>query len=275
MTAYAFDRSTPVSLRLRMHRGVADITAEERPDIQVEVNALDSSGSAEEAAAGYQVVLDGDELLIQAPEGSGWLLRRSPKIHVVARIPAGSALSARMAAADLRARGDYGVVQADLASGDGYVERVAGDCQLKSASGDVQADLIGGSLRISTASGDLRIGDVNGDVNAGTASGDMTIQRIGGSLQAKTASGDIEIGRLRQGTASISSASGDVTAGVAAGTGVWLDLNTASGDTTSDLTQNDAAAAAGQTAALQLRVRTASGDIHIHRTLGDTERETV
>ena len=276
MTAYAFDRSTPVTLRLRMHRGVADITAEDRTDIQVEVNALDDKSSSEETVAGYQVLLDGDALTVQAPEGFGWPLRRSPKVHVVVRIPAGSSMSAKLAAADLRARGDYGVVQAELASGDGYVERAAGDCELKSASGDLQIDQVGTdaeprSLRIGSASGDLRVGDVSGDVNATTASGDMSLGRIGGSLRAKTASGDVEIARLRQGTASISTASGDVIAGIAAGTGVWLDLNTASGSTTSDLTGTGNVPAEGDQPTLELRARTASGDIHIRRATGDTE----
>jgi DUF4097 and DUF4098 domain-containing protein YvlB len=180
-----------------------------------------------------------------------------------------------MASADLRAKGDYGQVQTDLASGDAYVERVAGAAELKSASGDVQVDRVGGALRIGSSSGDIRVGDVTGDVSATSASGDLAFRSVGGSIQGKTASGDIQVGRLRQGKATFNSASGDVTLGVAAGTGVWLDLNTASGSTTSDLTMTDSTPQAEQQTTLELRVRTASGDIHVHRAIGDTERETV
>jgi hypothetical protein len=275
MPAYEFDRATPVTVALRMHRGVADLTAEDRSGIQVEVLPLDDNESSLDAAARYQVTLEGDSLIIHAPEGFGWPLRRTPKVHVVARVPAGSSLAAQMAAADLRARGDYGIVQADLASGDGYVERVAGDAELKSASGDVQIDQVGGSLRIGSASGKVRVGDVIGDVKASTASGDMSLHSVGGSIQGKTASGDVEIGRLIRGKAAVASASGDVTVGVAPGTGVWLDVNTASGSTSSDLTMDESAPEPGRTATLELRVRTASGDIHIHRAFGDVERETV
>jgi hypothetical protein len=273
MPEYEFDRATPVTVALKMHRGVADVVAEDRPGIQVEVKPLDDSDSARDAAGNYQVALDGDSLIVQAPDGSGWGIRRTPKIHVTVRVPAGSNLSANMAAADLRAKGDYGVVRADLASGDGYVERVTGDAQVKSASGDIQVDRVGGGLRIASASGDLRVGDVNGDVSANSASGDVNLRTVGGSVHGKTASGDIRVGRLSTGQAIFHSASGDVTVGVAAGTGVWLDLNTASGSTTSDLT--DSAPPAEQQAALELRVRTASGDIHIHRALGDTERKAA
>lgn len=275
MPEYEFDHSAPVTVTLKMHRGVADITAADTPRIQVAVMPLDDNESSRDAAGNYQVALEGDSLIVQPPNGFGWPLRRSPKIHVVVRVPAGSNLAATVASADLRAKGDYGVVQADLASGDAYVERVAGNAELKTASGDLQIDRVGGGLRVGSASGDVRVGDVSGDVSASSASGDLTLRSVGGSIQSKTASGDIQVGRVRQGQATFNSASGDVTVGVAPGTGVWLDLNTASGSTTSDLTMQDSVPQTAQQATLELRVRTASGDVHIHRALGDTEREAA
>ena len=50
---------------------------------------------------------------------------------------------------------------------------------------------------------------------------------------------------------------------MAAGTGVWMDLNTMSGRSVSDLAAQDDPPAA-QTG-LELRVRAVSGDIHVHR----------
>jgi hypothetical protein len=64
-------------------------------------------------------------------------------------------------------------------------------------------------------------------------------------------------------------ASGDVSVGVAAGTGVWLDLNTASGSTTSDLAMGGGPSEGVREAALEVRIRTASGDIDVHRAMGD------
>jgi hypothetical protein len=265
MPEYEFDQSTPVNVALRLHRGVADITAADTPGIQVQVTALDGSDVSRESAETMNVALEGDTLLVQVPDHLSWSLRRAPKLRVVIKVPAGSNLQAKLASADMRAMGDYGMVQTDFASGDTYVERVAGDAELRTASGDVRIDRVGGGLRVGSASGDIRIGDVVGDVSLSAASGDVTARSVGGSLQSKTASGDVEIGRIRTGTTTINSASGDVKVGVAAGTGVWLDLNTASGSTKSDLTMDDAAPAAGQQATLELRVRTASGDITINR----------
>ena len=275
MPTYEFDRATPVTVALRMQRGVADVTAEDRPGIQVDLSPLDDNDPSRDSAGNFKVTLEGDTLLIQEPDGFGWPLRRSPKIHAVVRVPAGSSLAAKLASGDLRAKGDYGIVQTDLSSGDTYIERTTGDAEVKSASGEVQIDKVGGSLRVGSASGDVHVGDVTNDVSISTASGDLTLRTVGGSIEGKSASGDITVGRLRQGRAQFTTASGDVTVGVAAGTGVWLDLNAASGSTTSDLTMNQDATQADQSAHLELRARTASGDIHIHRALGDVERETV
>ncbi|MFI7540584.1 DUF4097 family beta strand repeat-containing protein [Actinoplanes sp. NPDC049599] len=261
---YEFDRATPVTVSLRLQRGTADLVAEERPTVQVEL-AAEAGGEAPE---GFTVALEGDTLVVHAPEAT-WHWRRTPKVHVLIRVPLDSALAAKSTAADIRASGRWSTGQADMASADVHMEEVTGDAYLKAASGDVIVNRVGGSLRIGSSSGDLRVGDVMGDVKADTASGEIVIGRVGGSLQAASASGDVEVGVVSRGTARLSTASGDVSVGVAAGTGVWLDLNTASGSTSSDLSMSGAAPVAGQAATLELRVRTASGDITVHRALGD------
>ncbi|RSM50972.1 hypothetical protein DMB66_42970 [Actinoplanes sp. ATCC 53533] len=256
---YVFDRSTPVTVSLRLQRGTAEVVAENRPDAQVEIVPEDGAEDR------FTVALEGDTLVVHAPE-STWNWRRTPKARVQVRVPLDSALTVQSAAADIRATGRWSSGQANVASADVSVDEVTGDAYLKAASGDLTAGRVGGSLRISSSSGDLRVGDVTGDVKADTASGDITIRRAGGSLQAETASGDVEIGVLSRGKSRLSTASGDVSIGVAAGTGVWLDLNTASGSTTSDLAMGGGAP---QEATLELRVRTASGDIDVHRAMGD------
>ncbi len=256
---YEFDRSTPVTVSLRLQRGTADVVAEDRSTIQVELTA-DAGGGATDR---FTVALEGDTLVVHAPE-STWNWNRTPKVHVTVRVPLDSALAAKSAAADIRASGRWSTGQVNVASADVHVEEVTGDAQLKAASGDVSVKRVGGSLRIGSSSGAVRVGDVMNDVKADTASGEIVIGRVGGSLQAETASGDVEVGLVSQGKSRLVTASGDVSVGVAPGTGVWLDLNTASGSATSDLTMGGAG---DQTAALELRIRTASGDIDVHRNL--------
>jgi DUF4097 and DUF4098 domain-containing protein YvlB len=262
---YEFDRATPVTVALRAHGGRVEVTAEERSTIEVDVTPMNGSDNSREAADRTQIVLEDDTLLVQVPGSDYWSWRRSPKLSITIRVPAGSALAGKSSSADVRAAGVYSVVQLNVASADVEVEEVTGDALLDAASGDLSIARVGGGLRIKSSSGTVRVGDVTGDVSAETASGDIHVRSGYGSLKAKTASGDIEIGLLRQGRAQIGTASGDVRVGVASGTGVWLDLDTASGHSTSDLTNRGDVAPEGTRADLELRVRTASGDIHVHR----------
>ncbi|MEU8228756.1 DUF4097 family beta strand repeat-containing protein [Actinoplanes sp. NPDC048967] len=259
---YEFDRSTPVTVSLRVQRGTAELVAENRPDIQVQIDPEDGAEDR------FTVALEGDTLVVHGPE-STWDWRRTPKVRVLVRVPLDSALAAKSASAGVRATGRWSSAQVNAASADVFVDDVTGDASLKASSGDVAVNRVGGSLRISSASGALRVGDVNGDVKADAASGDLVLRSVGGSLQATTASGDVEVGVVSRGKTRVGTASGDVSVGVAAGTGVWLDLNTASGSTTSDLTLGGQPAEGGREATLELRVRTASGDIDVHRAMGD------
>jgi DUF4097 and DUF4098 domain-containing protein YvlB len=264
---YEFDRSTPVTVALRAQGGNVEITAEERSTIEVEVIPLNGGDHSRDAAERTRVVLEDDTLLVQVPGSDYWQWRRSPKLGITIRVPAGSALAGKSAAADVRAVGTFSVVQLNVASADVEVDEVTGDALLDAASGDLSIARVGGGLRIKSSSGTLRVGDVTGDVMADTASGNIHMGSSDGSVKAKSASGDVEVGRLSQGVAKISTASGDVRVGVAPGTGVWLDLDTASGKSTSDLTNHGDVPPADKPTNLQLRVRTASGDIHVHRAL--------
>ncbi len=262
---YEFDRSTPVTVVLRAQGGVVDITAEERSTIEVDVQPMSGGDAAHESVQQTRVELEDDTLVVQAPGGDYWTWRRTPKLRFTIKVPAGSALAGKSAAADVRAAGTYSTIQLNVASADVEVGEALGDVALEAASGDLTIRRVGGSMRIKSASGDLRVGDVTGDVSAETASGDIRLGALGGSLRAGSASGDIEVGQLRQGQTMIKSASGDVKVGIAAGSAVWMDLNTASGKSVTDLTAQGEAPPADGSVKLELQVRTASGDIRVHR----------
>jgi hypothetical protein len=259
-----FDRSTPVTVAVRVPSGKVDIHAEERTTVFAEVVPLDGSESSRRAAEQTVVALEGDTLVVRAPDSSGGNWRGSGKLGVTVRVPLDSSIAARTASADVRATGRYAEAQIGLASGDARVDEVTGNAGLEAASGDLTIGRVGGALRITSSSGGLEVGDVTGDVSADAASGDIEIRSAGGSVRAETASGDIAVGVVRQGETRIRSASGDVKVGVAAGTGVWLDVSTASGSTKNELTMGGGDGPASG-ATLQLRIRTASGDIQIRR----------
>lgn len=254
----------PVTVDLRLGGGSCDVRAEPRDTALVEVEPYDNSDTARQAARDTRTELSGDTLVISAPEAGGWLFRRSPRLRVTVAVPTGSSGRLRVASADVTCHGEWDQVKVNTASGDVYVERVTGDLTVNSASGDIRAGQVDGRLTVNTASGDVSVNRVLSSVEIKGASADVEIGELGGDLRTSTASGDIQIGSARQGAISVNSASGDVSVGVVAGTGVWLDLNTLSGRTSSDLEMGEQAPPPSGHE-LSVQVRTMSGDINIHR----------
>ncbi|GLY00133.1 MULTISPECIES: DUF4097 family beta strand repeat-containing protein [Actinoplanes] len=247
---YEFPRTSPVVVDLRVRHGMVAIDAGPHERVQVTV---------EPPAPDVEMTLDGDTLLIHDPR------RRGPELAITVRVPADSAITGRSAAADVRATGRYATAHLDLGSADGWIEEITGDVHITAASGDVIVGRAGSAVWAKSSSGQVRVGDVVGDVTIDTASGAITVGAAHASLQARSASGAVSVGSLRQGQAKIRTTSGDVTVGVEAGTGVWLDLDTHAGHSVTDLTAGGGSAAAPSGAGLELRVRTSSGDIHVHR----------
>lgn len=253
----------PINLEVRIAAGEVEIHAEPRETASAEVEPYDDSAGSRELAEKTRVEFSGDTLLISAPELGGWLLRRSPKLRVTARVPTGSSARIRVASADLHGYGEWSQVKLNSASGDAQLEQVTGDVSVNTASGDMRAVRVGGQLTVNTASGDITTRQVDGPVDIKSASGDVRIEHAAGDVNLKTASGDATIGAVRRGTVRAHSVSGDISVGVVSGTGVWLDLNTLSGRTRSDLDMGAGAPAAGHD--LTVNVNTVSGDIAVHR----------
>jgi len=264
---YEFPVETPLSVDLRVASGSCSITAEECDTATVLVEPVKPDDErARQAAAETVVQLTGDELVIKTPEtnGIGWLFgRRTAALRITVRIPLDSALDAKVASAEVRCGGRLRALSVTNASGDVIADHVTGDTTINTASGDIQVSRVDGTVKAKSASGDLRVDYVGGGVSHNSASGDTTLGTTLGGVKIHAASGDIRIGAARSGSVKVTTASGDVSVGVPAGTGVWLDLNTASGTTTSDLTMSGDRPTA--THDLELRVSTASGDVEVHR----------
>lgn len=267
---YEFAVTSPVTVAAKIASGELEIIAEERASATVEVRPWDDSSSAREAAGEVRVELAGDRLLVETPSGfSGarWLFGRGGKVRVRVRTPLDSPVEARLASCDVTGRGRFGPTMVHTASGDVRLDEVAGDLSATVSSGDLSAERIVGAAVTHSASGDVRIGEVGGELSATTASGDVRVVRVGGSLTARTASGDVTVDAVDRGEVRVHTVSGDVRVGVQRGTRVWLDLDTTSGRTTTELDHADAPpeAAGGEGGQLSLRVRTVSGDIKVGR----------
>jgi hypothetical protein len=265
-----FEVTGPVELDLRITRGEIEIdpTLDGRVEIDLTAHDDESQRLLDEARVELQDHAERQRVLVDIPRRGGGLsfgivFGRSG-ITCRIRCPEGSFVNVKSKSADLLARGTIGGLSVQTASGDVEVDRVLGAVNVKSASGDVEAREVGGGVSIQSASGDVDLEIVRGAVNIATASGDVRIGEAYDNVNANTVSGDQDHGAVMTGQLAAHSVSGDVRIGVRRGSRVYLDCNTVSGDTSSELELTDDAAT-GDGPLVEIRAKTVSGDIKITR----------
>lgn len=204
----------------------------------------------------------GHRLVVEEQRRKAFSFGFSRDLQIQVRCPNGTTVEADSGSADLEVRGRVGALTFRSGSGDLTFDESDGDVVVKLGSGDVEGNHARGDLVANSASGDIQVRSVEGELVARTASGDVQVGAAGQSVQVTTASGDVQVDGLSRGEATLRSVSGDVQVGVTRGTKVWLDLSSVSGDTVSDLEMGDGPGT-GETAALELRASTVSGDIRV------------
>jgi DUF4097 and DUF4098 domain-containing protein YvlB len=215
--------------------------------VELEVGGRDGDQLEQEAKIECRSRGDGFEVVVEAPRGRGLgLFRRNGSYRVDITVPHGVELAAELGSADIRARGRYAEADVSVASGEVELERVDGEAKVDTASGDIEIGFAR-SAKVNSASGDVEIGDV--------AAG----------AQVNTASGDIELGRVVEGEVKINSASGDIEVRIAKGSRLWVDAQSLSGDTTSELELSGAPVETDEGPLIELRAVTMSGDISVRR----------
>lgn len=256
--------STPISANITLASGDCIVTAEQRDNTTVSVTPHKNDAKSKEAAEATKVDFRDGRLTIRGPEGmTGWLFGRgSGSINIVVKVPLGSNVTVKAASAPISLQGEFNVASATTASGRITVEKAA-ECSVNTASGEIRVMECAGNANGNTVSGDLQIDRVGGDLKAKSVSGDVRIGTTDGDIQANSVSGDVSIGTVKSGFCKVNSVSGSVSIGVASGTGVWMDLNTVSGTTSSDLPVGDMPG--GAKASLELRVSAVSGNIDLFR----------
>jgi Putative adhesin len=265
-----FEVSGPVELDVRLAAGEVDVdpALEGRVELTLEGHDDDSRALVDAARVELFEGSGGPRLLVDVPSKRGGfplgLVFGRQAISCRIRCPEGSVLTARTKSADVTTRGLLGGVDVATASGDVGVDRVSGGLSAKSASGDVSAREVGGGVSIQTASGDVSVQIVRGAVSVQTASGDVEIREAYDSVDANTVSGDQRHGAVMRGNVTAHSVSGDVQIAVRRGSKVWLDCNTISGDTRSEL-ELTPDAPVGDGPLVEIRAKTVSGDISITR----------
>jgi DUF4097 and DUF4098 domain-containing protein YvlB len=263
----SFEIAGPAEVEVRLAAG--EITVDPTLDGRIEVELLAHDEESQRLVDEARVELHDRHLLVDVPHkrggafNFGFVFGRSG-ITCRIRCPHDSGVSAKTKSADVRCYGTVGGLNVSTASGDVEADRVSGGVNVRAASGDTVVREIGGGVNIQTASGDVELGIVRGAANVATASGDLTIEEAYDNVNANTVSGDQEHRAVMTGNVSAHSVSGDVTIGVRRGSRVWLDCNTVSGDTSSEL-ELSSDAPNGDGPLVEVRAKTVSGDITIRR----------
>ena len=267
----SFDVSSPAELDVRLTSGEIEVEAIEgatRVEVQLIAHDEESQPLVDAARIELHDHHGRPQVIVDVPQrrsgfNFGFLLGRQG-ITCRIRTPELSGLSVRSKSADVSVHGTLGGANVSTASGDVRLEDVDGGLNVKSASGDVLAHEITSGVNVQTASGDINLDVVRGPVNATSASGDLRIGEAWDNVSANTVSGDQEHGAVLRGNVSAHSVSGDVHIGVRRGSKVFLDCNTVSGDTRSEL-ELTTEAPSGDGPLVEIRAKTVSGDIVITR----------
>jgi hypothetical protein len=270
-----FEVQGTTEVEIRLNAG--DIQVDATLDGSVTVELLAHDDEAQQLVDEARVELQGNRVLVDVPQKRGGFsfgnLFGRQGISCRVRCPEGSLLTARTRSADLTVRGAIGGMNVATASGDVEVDRVEGGVNVKSASADFSARDVG-PVNVVTASGDIDIEVVRGPANVSTASGDVTIGAAYDNVNSNTVSGDQTHDAVMRGNVALNSVSGDVTVGVRRGSRVFLDCNTVSGDTSSEL-ELSAEPATGDGPLVEIRAKTVSGDIKITRAPAPADTQEV
>jgi DUF4097 and DUF4098 domain-containing protein YvlB len=277
-----FETHSPISVDIEL--AVANITigASDRLDTTVDVQPTHPDRKSDvDMAANITVDLVDGRLRIARPRGNrGWRpghFRDSVDVHV--ELPAGSSLRGTAGVVMLECNGRVGEVSfragvatvridesgpASLTAGSGDIEvgHTIGDVVVKT-NGAVRIGTVDGDVYVKNSNGNTTIHEGIGEVRVRAANGDVVVEHARSNVGAKSANGNVRVGHAQHGSITAETARGKVEVGVGDGVAAWLDLTTAFGTVRNEL-ENAGPPAADQDT-IQVRARTAFGDITIRR----------
>lgn len=276
----SFKTPEPISATVHLETGAVRIIAGDRADTVVEVRPADPSRDADvRAAERTDVTYAQGKLQVKGPRQRS-LFSKGASIVVEIALPSGSEVQGSSPMADLTAQGalgecrfrtsagtliveEAGPVRLDTGFGDVSVARATGSAEITTGSGVVRLDAVEGTAVIKNSNGEIKVGDCADSLKARSSNGAITIGRARGDISARTAVGAIRVGEAVRGTVNLETAAGDLEIGIREGTAAWLDVKSRVGALRNELGAADAPAGTEET--VQVRGRTALGDITIRR----------
>jgi DUF4097 and DUF4098 domain-containing protein YvlB len=266
MLKQSFNTPGRVRLDLRVPAGRVEVHAGETDRTEVEVEPLNDAAeqSLDEVTISGGPSGERFELRVDTEAGRAFLRLKTPEFRVVVTTGAGAELNARTASADVEATGALGNTEVSTASGDVLLEEIDGWARIRTASGDLRIGRVSGEADVQTVSGDLDLGSVGGPLRGQLVSGDSTVREATADVRIRSVSGDQRLESVQQGDVRAEAVSGDVTIAIRPGSRFFVDANSVSGDTSSEL-DLEGSEPQGEGPLVEVRAKTVSGDIRIVR----------
>lgn len=275
-----FTTPGPIAATLEVAGAEVRVTASDRPDTVVEVRPIDTASRSVKVAENTKVEFAGGQLSVKTTTSG----EKSGAVAITIELPTGSSLAAYLAHSSVHTDGSLGASELHMASGQVQLDRIDA-LKANIASGNVTIGHIAGRADIDGAAFTMRIGEVEGmvgfsnsggqtwighaaaDLELGSASCDFDIDRADGNVTASTSSGAIRIGRMTNGQAKLTNASGDIEVGISEGTAASVDVNSERG------AEHNYVSSPGEPGPTDPKVsvfaRTRHGDITIQRAAHD------
>ncbi len=262
-----FETHGPLKLDLRIPSGEIEISNGPAGVTELELIGHDDDSRRAIEEARVELADNGHRLVVDVqPRSSSFFGLFFGRMGITCRIrcPEGAGVEARTKSADVHGRGTFASVEVATASGDVAFERVEGAASVKTASGDIRLEQVGAGVSAQTASGDVHVGSLGAGGAIHSVSGDVFVGSAGQNLAVNTVSGDQRIDAVREGDVTLQAVSGDVVVGVRRGSRLWVDANSVSGDTESEL-ELSGSPVSDEGPIVELRVKTVSGDVRVVR----------
>ncbi len=262
-----FETAEPLKLDLRIPAGEIVIETGTDGETTLELEGHDDASNQAVQDARIELADNGRRLIVDVNYKSSGILglvfgRGGVTCRV--RCPEGTSVDVRSKSADVAGRGRFASVEVKTASGDVQFDDVDGGAAAKSASGDIRFERVGQGFAAQSASGDVHVGAIGEGGAIHTVSGDVFVGNADATLAVQTVSGDQRVQAVQAGDITLQSVSGDVLVGVRRGSRVWVDAQSVSGDTSSEL-ELAGTPVSDEGPLVELRLKTVSGDIHVVR----------
>lgn len=266
----------PITATIEVAGARVQVTASDRPDTVVEVRPLNSDSKSIKIVERTKIEFDGHRLSVKTKTAGA----KEGSVVITIELPTGSALAAYLAYSTFAADGVFGssevhmasgridmdridTLKASVASGEVKINQIAGRADIDGASFTMRIGEVGGPVVFSTAGGGAWIGHAAGDLTLCGANSGFDIDRADGDVTVETAGGAIRVGRMTNGRARLTNASGNIEVGISDDTAASIDVNSERGAVHNYVSSSDEPGATDPKVSVFARTR--HGDITIQR----------